>query len=70
MPPGNSGRVPVQHLRAIRMLRIVGETGEVNVLDFTQGARHGWLGGVHVVNYTVHYCLCIHKQLSRSWGTT
>lgn len=35
------------------MLRIVGETGEVDVLDFTQGARHGWLGGVHVVNCSI-----------------
>lgn len=32
------------------MLRIVGETGEVEVLGFTQCARHGWLGGVHLVN--------------------
>jgi len=35
------------------MLRIVGETGEVDVLDFTQGIRHGWLPGVHIVNCSI-----------------
>lgn len=42
MSPGDSRRVSVQRRRAILMFRIVGETGEVDVLDFTQGARHGW----------------------------
>lgn len=62
MPVGNSSRMPIQRQLAILVPRIVGETGEVNILDFTQGAGYCRLGGVHSGTISIQFSLFDNKQ--------
>lgn len=47
MTPRDSRGMAVQNGRAIVVLCARGQTGELNVLGFAQGAGHHGLGGIH-----------------------